>query len=351
MQNSDSYRIDWHTPQWRQILEGAGPGLARLPHALLLLGAGGVGKEAFGEQLARLLLCESPVGRGELLAPCGECEACHWMAGESHPDFRRLAPDGESDEEEAEAKPAKKRGAGQIKVDAIRALDDFVFVGSHRNGRRVVLIQRADAMNLVAANALLKMLEEPPATVYFILVTSHPKRLLATIRSRTRAILFRRPEGAEAAAWLKARGLSAAALAALPLAGGAPLTLERWEQEGHLAPLQESLAALEKSPGDPVQLAGQWDGVLKRHPTFQLELLVDGLQRRIHDLVLAAGGLPPRYRAEGKGFSAGGPADRLLALWRELLRFRRSARHPLNQQLFLEDLAIQVARGLRPVEG
>ena len=347
MQPSDLKTLDWHGPQWRQLLAAAGEDFARLPHALLLHGAAGVGKERFGERLARLLLCENLHRAGGLPEPCGTCEACHWMGQEAHPDFRRVAPEEEGGEEAGEVRKEKKKGASQIVVGAIRALDDFVFVGSHRKGRRVVLILRAEAMNLVAANALLKMLEEPPADVCFILVSSHAKRLLSTIRSRTRAIGFRRPASADALAWLKASGASAAATGALPLAGGEPLTLQRWDQEGQLGPLTESLAVLDTVPGDPVQLAAHWDGLLKRNPAFTLELLVDGLQRRVHDLALGAAGMAGRYHARS---SVGASATRVQGLWRELLRFRRSARHPLNQLLFLEDLATQVARGLRAAD-
>lgn len=326
--------------------------LARMPHALLLSGGAGLGKDRFAESLAHLFLCESPVLQGEIPVACGTCQGCHWLAGGNHPDFRRVAPDddGEDGSESGEgARKEKKRGASQIKIDAIRELEDFVFVGSHRHGKRVVVINQADTMNPAAANSLLKVLEEPPATVYFILTSSHSRRLLPTIRSRTRVLPFRRPDDAVALAWLTQNGVDAKAARFLPLAGGAPLTIALWAQNGQIAALDALSDTLLRAGGDPLPLAAQWDGLLKRHLQFSLEMLVDGVQCWLHDLALIATTQPPRFYPDLKVPAGWRLSEtRLVTAWRDILRFRRSARHPLNQQLFLEDMAAHALRGLRP---
>ena len=174
--------INWHSRQWANLFHEGEASLERLPHAHLLTGSPGLGKSEFADELTAALLCESPSSRGVIPVACGKCQGCHWLQGGNHPDFRRIAPDGDDSEDEGDG-TKKKKGAAQIKVEAIRELEDFVFVGSHRHGKRVIAIHQADAMNAVTSNALLKILEEPPATVYFILITSHPRRLLPTIRS------------------------------------------------------------------------------------------------------------------------------------------------------------------------
>ena len=338
--------IDWHENQWKALLPNGAASLSRLPHAMLLTGSQGLGKQQFADSLAALLLCESPNLAGKLPMACNQCQGCHWLAGENHPDFRRVAP--ESDDAEESSTKEKKRGARQIKIDAIRDLEDFVFVGSHRHGNRVTIINQADAMNAAAANALLKILEEPPPSVYFILTTNHQAKLLATIRSRTRVLGFQRPEASVAKRWLDENGVGKKATALLPLSGGAPLRLATWESEDQIAPLESVVDSL-RNASDPIALAALWDGLLRKHGQFNLEMLVEEVQRWLHDLTLATASYPTRFHA-GENL----PAHRACSLpqlvsgWREILRFRRSAGHTLNQLLFLEDLATSTLRAIKP---
>ncbi|MDP1612404.1 MAG: DNA polymerase III subunit delta' [Sulfuritalea sp.] len=324
-----------------------GQGLERIPHAMLLVGPAGVGKAVFSEQMAALLLCES-------LAPgpkaCGVCQACRWLASGNHPDFRRIAPDGEDEVEEGVSDKAKKRAASIIRIDQIRELEAFVFVGSHREGNRVVLITEAEAMNGPAANSLLKILEEPPSSVHFILVSTRSKSLLPTIRSRCRVIPFGPPDAAGAAAWLAGAGLEKQARRYLDLAGGAPMRVAQWKDQGQLAPIDALVDSLIAPPADPIALAARWDGLLKGDGLFRMENLVEGVQRWLFDLA--------QERIAGEIRYHGGwprPKDvqnlsppALLAAWREINQFRRSARHPLNQLLFLENLAAHFLRAMRP---
>ncbi len=315
---------------------------------MLLVGPPGVGKAAFSEQLAALLLCEAP---DTSAGACGRCQACRWLSGGNHPDFRRVAPDGADEGEEATTEKAKKKGPGIIRIDQIRELEDFVFVGSHRHGRRVVLLTNAEAMNQAAANALLKILEEPPATVYFILVSSKTKSLLPTIRSRCRVIPFARPDAAAATAWLASAGLEKQGERYLALAGGAPMQVMQWKEEGQLAQIDALVDSLIAAPNDPLVLANRWDAMLKGDGPFRLEQLVEGVQRWLFDLAQERMAGTVRYHRgwpRPKNVSSLNPVA-LLAGWREIHQFRRSARHPLNQLLFLESLAAHVLRALRPV--
>ena len=146
--------LSWHKPAYQQLAQRAG----RLPHALLLKGAAGIGKRAFASALAQGLLCEKPVLP---LMACGACEACHWFDTGNHPDFRMLQPEAAeaaADDADVTDKAADKKKKRDISVAQVRALAAFINISAHRNGAKVVLIQPAEAMNVNAANALLKSL-------------------------------------------------------------------------------------------------------------------------------------------------------------------------------------------------
>lgn len=348
MQHFDLKQLYWNRLIREQLL---GQGLDRLPHAVLLVGPTGVGKTAFSEQLAALLLCESITPE---LTACGECQACRWLDAGNHPDFRRIAPDGDEEAEEGAAEKSgektKKRGSSIIHIAQIRELEAFVFVGSHRAGNRVVLITEAEAMPPAAANSLLKILEEPPTSIYFILVSSRTKSLLPTLRSRCRVIPFGPPDAAAATAWLAGAGLEKQAARYLRLAGGAPMRVAEWKEQGQLAPIDALVDSLLTPAADPIVLAARWDGLLKGDGQFRMENLVEGVQRWLFDLAQERMAGDIRYHGgwpRPKGVENLSPTA-LLAAWRELNQFRRSARHPLNQLLFLENLAAHFLRALRP---
>jgi DNA polymerase-3 subunit delta' len=348
LQLTEIQPLSWSSSVREQLL---GQGLARLPHAMLLVGPPGVGKALFSERLAALLLCEAV---SPDLTACGKCQACNWLAAGNHPDFRRVAPEGDDEAEEGASEKAtekgKKRSASMIKIDQIRELESFVFVGSHREGNRVVLITEADAMNQPAANSLLKILEEPPASVYFILVSSKARSLLPTIRSRCRVIPFGAPDATEATAWLARSGLEKQAVRYLDLAAGAPMRVAQWKEQGQLAPIDALLDSLVAPPADPIALAARWDALLKGDGLFRMEHLVEGVQRWLFDLAQERMAGEVRYHKgwpRPKGVEKLDPVA-LTGAWRELNQFRRSARHPLNQLLFLENLAAHFLRALRP---
>jgi len=204
----------WHKSDFEGLLARK----EALPHALLFRGNPGIGKLALAESLARALLCEQPGPGG---SACGQCTACGWMAQGSHPDFRRLEPEILAEQNERE-EGGEKKASLQIQVEQVRTLADFINVSSHRGGVKVVLIHPAETLNIHAANALLKNLEEPPARTYFLLVAHRWHQLLPTIRSRCQNVALPPPPVEAARDWLKQQGLRNPELA-LAQAGGAPL--------------------------------------------------------------------------------------------------------------------------------
>lgn len=329
-------------------------GFEYLPHALLFAGPRGLGKRALAEKLAATLLCESVTQANQA---CGKCAACRWMKAGTHPDFRLVTADDEKDTEEVKneksSEKTKKQGTSSIGIDQIRTLEDFVFIGSHRNIRRVILVSEAEAMTIPAANSLLKILEEPPPSVYFILISNNKKTLLPTLRSRCRVVPFSRPDDQATAHWLQQAGLDDQAMRYLDLAGGAPLRVMQWKNDGQLAAIDALVDSLASASADPVTLVARWEGLLKAKAenSFRMENLVEGVQCWLFDLALEQATGEVRYHRgwpRPKNIAALNPAA-LLAAWREINASRHSARHPLNPLLFLESLAIHYLRALRPM--
>lgn len=296
--------------------------------------------------VASRLLCETPAEEGA----CGQCPSCRWFLGDNHPDFRHIVPAADLESEEA-GEGERKKGSRQILIDQIRELEDFVFVGGHRNGARVVVVEPAEAMNQAAQNALLKILEEPPSSVYFILVSSRWRRLLPTIRSRCRTLALPRPSQQEARAWLEAENAKKA-IELLPLVGNAPLLAVTEEATGRGAILTGVLASLVEPGRDPLQLAARWQTLLqlKSESGLAMETFVQILQKWLFELALVK--LSGRHRlGEARQQASSQLAEKasagaLIRCYNDLMKVRALASHPLNPQLFLEDIAERYLRAL-----
>jgi DNA polymerase-3 subunit delta' len=142
----------------------------RLPHALLFAGADGIGKRSLALAFVARLQCER-VGEDA----CGECSCCRQMAAASHPDVQLVS-----------VAPGKK----EIGIDRIRDVKRFLQLQPLRGKAKVAIIDDADRLTIPAQNALLKVLEEPPARSFLLLVSSNPEALLATVRSRCQRLQF-----------------------------------------------------------------------------------------------------------------------------------------------------------------
>lgn len=347
---------DIHANAWTQLQQARQAD--RLPHALLLTGPAGIGKLEFAEAFASSLLCDNPGPDG---LACGSCTACTWHASGNHPDFRRIRPEAYEDETpgddeaRATAKTDRKKSE-QIRIDQVRGLESFIQVGSHR-GRRVILIEPAEAMNEATANALLKSLEEPPVGVHFLLVSHAAERLLPTVRSRTRAVPLRVPEPSAALSQLKSIGIppqegalwlnrcAGALRTALTLAQAARKdTAASDEALAEVAILEALLGQLPLGERlDPLALARACETLIKGDQSgLRLAQLIDWLQRWTLDLQLVRLGAPPKSFPEIQSALEKLTAridDEALARFPEvLLEARRLSAHPLNIRLFLESL-------------
>src|SRR5205823_9158635 len=165
-----------------------------LPPSLIFAGPSGVGKRLAAVATAQALNCLSPQkgtpAGSEFVDACGVCASCTRIARGVHPDVPIVEP-GDN---------------GSIKIEQVRDIVDAAAYRPFEGRRRVVIVDDADALVPAAQNALLKTLEEPPPSSVFILVTSRPDALLATVRSRCPRLRFRALDAADVAAALVARG-------------------------------------------------------------------------------------------------------------------------------------------------
>ena len=141
----------------------------RFPHALIISGPFGSGRRTLARSIASALVCE---GRGEDL-PCGTCENCRRVKEGIFPDLHTVAPD---------------EGKSLIPVAKIREMRAEMSLSAVEAGRRIFIIESADAMNAAAQNALLVSLEEPPDGVFILLIAESEEALLTTVRSRAQAV-------------------------------------------------------------------------------------------------------------------------------------------------------------------
>ena len=249
--------LPWFDAVWQSFIQRYEH--KHLPHAILLTSGGGIGEVDLAFAMAQFLLCASPQAR----TSCGKCKSCQLLAADTHPDLVVVTPEEKSD---------------VIKIEAIREVATFVANTAQQGGRKLVVIYPAESLNVNAANALLKNLEEPNGDTVFLLVSQRPAALMATIRSRCNLWPLTAPNHAAAEAWLE-RNKVVDPQAKLTKANGRPLLVMAWDNNGlfeqadkalglvagfatgdnDTAKVAKSLAAF-----DSVWLLDQWLGWLQK---------------------------------------------------------------------------------------
>jgi DNA polymerase-3 subunit delta' len=327
-----------------------------LPPALLLVGPQGVGKQRLGLWLGAGILCEKGPG-----APCGECQSCRMSMNLSHPDlhwfFPIARPKGDESRQAEEAEEtltsminARREAPVYQRPDGMSGLFLPLVRVLHRRAQMRPAMGRAkvfvvgDAHRLVpqesspdAANAMLKVLEEPPQDTYFILTTSEPAGLLPTIRSRLIQLRVGRLKPSQVAEFLsQVSGLSEseAKRRAELSSGSIGVALEKsGGSERQQADASRLLAAARRGPAaryayafgtKPMGGRGDFTGLLDA----AAEQLRDELARQLHGV------------SDGAGNE---PATQLAQQLREVEAARRLAQGNGNPQLIVSELLRKLA--------
>ncbi len=299
------------TAQWKIIgnivaLEQLQRAVARPQHAYLLTGPEHLGKATAARRFAAALLCGQPG------APCGKCPNCRLLESGNHPDYLELGEDAK---------------AG---IDEIRALQRDLSLKAHSSNYRVAVLPDAERFGGPAQNALLKLLEEPPAQAVIILTAVTPARLLPTTVSRCQQIRFTVPQVGEVTG-----GLGAEIPAAADRRPGLAISLaadpEALAARGQWAEMLEDLAEL---------------GTVERLNRAK-ELAAEERLPQILDvwinLVRAALVPPPATEPKTVTRLRNDLEQEVLAGWyRRLFAARRRLRYNPNVQLLTEQLLLRL---------
>ncbi|MDP1901991.1 MAG: DNA polymerase III subunit delta' [Rubrivivax sp.] len=306
-------------------------------HALMVHAAAGTGALAFGLTLAQAWLCESA---GDI-RPCGRCGSCRLVQSHLHPDLRVLLPETLRREHEwpladdkGEGEDSKRKPSRQIRIDEVRGLIDWATRTSGRGRGKVAVLHPAEALNVQAASALLKTLEEPPVGTRLILTTADPALLLPTVRSRCQPLRVAEPPADLALAWLDAQGIAQPQVL-LAATAGRPLDALALAQAGITGDTWAALPAA-VARGQSVAFAG-----------WPVPLALDALQKFCHDALARATGGVARYFPD-EGVPAKGSLEALSAWSRELARVARHDEHPWNEGLLLDSLVKGGAQAFTP---
>lgn len=316
----------------------------RMPHAWLIGGPPGIGKATLAYRFARFILAGGAAAGGGLF---GEGPADLHLDPE-HPVFRRVRAGGHGDllaverpwhkDEEKKEEGDRRRRVGDLPVDEVRKIAPFLHLTAAEGGWRVVVVDEAETMSRSAANAILKVLEEPPPRALLLLVANNPGALLPTIRSRCRRLqLAPLPEDAiDAYLARHAPDLAPAERTGIArLAEGSIGRAVTLVQENGLDLYRTLFDLLRELPAldiAAVHRLGDQLAPAAAEPTYRLLTgLLDGWLARLvrnavrgaqpPEIVAGEAALMARLAGAGAGAGGGGPAlDRWLEVWEKIRR-------------------------------
>lgn len=234
--------LPWQKSQWNYLIERWRKN--NLPHAFLFCGIQGLGKRSLALAFIKTIFCTESSTTAQA---CGYCRHCHLFEAGSYPDYYLVQP-----EEEGKT----------IRIDQIRELNQLLNQTASMGTYKVALLTPAEALPIGAANALLKTLEEPSVGTIFILLSSQPHLLPATIRSRCQLVNFQPPPLTMAQQWLREQLSSGENCELLVnLSEQAPLRALALNDSEILTARKKflnHLQALSEQTIDPIQVAAAW---------------------------------------------------------------------------------------------
>ena len=314
----------WFSQQWEYFTRLGQT--QTLPHALLLAGPEGIGKQQFARMMVAALLCEHPA---DPFLACGECKHCHLFEARTYPDFVHVT---------------MEENENVISVDVIRAVISKLYLTRHFENYKVALIETADAMNVNAANAILKTLEEPPEHTILILVSSLPQRLPATIRSRCQLVSMHAPDEQQAYSWLQKFSAEVNWEPLLKVAQGGPLRALEFHQTDLLdqrISIMNGFLGLFERDARPLEISIKFESVEFSLASHWIQSLIIDLLRiksaenpitlENPDFYRPLLALAPRLRV-----------PLIIDFWELLIERKRIYDKSLNFKLFIESMVLQV---------
>ena len=322
----------WQVDAWQQYLDYLVN--ERLTHAILVSGPPAIGKLEFCRTYVQRMNCTNPDPQGY---PCGACDNCHLIKAGTHPDVRFINME-EADRSE------------QIRVDDIREINRFMALSRQQGRFKVVCINRAHRMNINAANALLKTLEEPPPGSVLFLVSDRAEGLPATIRSRCQIWKFGVPDSTLALHWLQEKAASSAWQDLLGACGGRPLLA--WES--HDSGLGKIRTAFYEQMHALMAGKETVTGISSRLRNEDPERIVEWLQAWCGDLIRC------RFKEHPETIENPDVLESLQNLAQQatphslfdcldqLTDSKRIVSASMNQRLFVENMLVQCQQSLQP---
>lgn len=345
--------LPWQQTHW----EGFTNSFKSLHHAQMVTAPEGFGLREFCVAMSQYALCmqvDREQGRW-----CGECQSCRLFTAGSHPDFHVICNELEAtssrleiirrysgryqDESFAEKKTKPKK---IIPIDQIRALIDGFSRRPHIAPCKVAFIVQADRLNINAANALLKLLEEPPPDSLLILLASELSRLPRTVLSRCVQINLNKPSYEQAQHWLGEHVDAELIDLAIELADGAPFKAKAICETGLLHTQQEVMNALVgicRQRQSPYPLSTKLN-------KLDFEEVVKWLQSFIKDIISwkIVGKRPWWHSDDEQSLLLEHVSDeKLFRVYDRLCSYRRIARGSLNEELALDNLFLSIQHSFK----
>lgn len=292
----------------------------RFPHALLLEGEKGSGRRTMAMLLARAAMCVAPYAR----RPCGHCAVC---SKSEHPDIVCYGGDGQA-----------------LTVDTVRQLRQDAYVMPNEGAYRVIILAEAQTMTPQAQNALLKILEEPPAHVLFMLTCENRTQLLETIRSRCVCVAMQPVDFEEALPVLRQRLPRAEEIQlrrAHSLFGGCIGRVIDGVTDGTLQEVIDLLPPLARALTDPQELPlMELIGRLEKKKELT-EGVLSGLVLMLRDALAARCGSPLRLSTapeQAQQLASRLTGQRLAGLLQTVEALQSDLHRNMNNTLFLTRL-------------
>ncbi len=315
--------LPWQQKSWDLLCNYIQQG--RIPQALLITGAKGLGKHALATRFANALLCSN-------LQPdttqCGKCQSCLLLQAGTHPDLTFIKP---------------YEDKSTIAINQIRQIVTDTYLKPQFDAYRAIIISPADAMTVQAANAFLKCLEEPTERTLYILLSERPSKLPATILSRCQRLTLTLSDNINLHDWLQHEGIANNQETLRNLARGSILTLEQIKDVDLLQQRIDCFndwLAIATYKNHPAIIAEKWQKLPKTAVlNWQLSWLADMIKSacRIHLKQLCNQDVASPIQVLSQQLNLTG----LFCLYDYLLRSLRQLDTQLNYQLMLEDILVQ----------